>query len=152
MTSGASNGSSRPRYGERTKATARTDQEHAIRKEYGEAGELRGLVIAWGIAIDQQRAWGRDLERGELDYDVAATARDCCAIVADSIARLALARFPKRARIDLADAGASPDEVERWAAELGSERVAARSAKDAARDLVGKLEDCDMGGVPRAPR
>jgi hypothetical protein len=98
----------RPRKGERSRETARSDQEHAIRKEYGDAGELRGLIVAWSANRTMADQWRKQMS-GSSDFGLMADAADACA---EAIAVFALERFPKRAAVDLGYAGASVEYVE----------------------------------------
>lgn len=113
------NWNSRPRRGEKSVATQRTDQEHAIRKEYRSAGELDGLVAAWVVANDAARAFAKS------GNDALA---DGARSVATAIAVVVLDRYPKAGLAELVRFGIDDDALVHAERCLRSSRALQRAA------------------------
>lgn len=89
-----------PRKGAKSISAVRSDQEHAVRLEYRDAGRVDGLVMAWAIAEDFARSF--EGSPGTLQHEV-----DGAREVAMRCAECLLQDFPKHGRVALANAGAS---------------------------------------------
>lgn len=136
------NWNSKPRRGEKSVATQRSDHEHAIRKEYKAAGELDGLVVAWGIATDAARSFAKS------GNDALA---DGARSVALSIAVVVLDRSPKAGRSELVRFGIADDVLAHAERCRDSARAQQRSADRAARELGRELGELGIGTVnPKA--
>lgn len=131
------NWNTKPRRGEKSVATQRSDHEHAIRKEYHAAGELDGLVRAWCIAADSEKRL-----RG-----YAGSISDGAGAVAVSLAMAVLEHAPKAGRVELVRHGIADDALAHVERCLESKRRLERDASKAARELAGGLGDLGLGTV-----
>lgn len=123
-----------PRKGEKSINAVRSDQEHAVRKEYRNAGIVDGLVIAWCITNDEQGSCERDADREP--WESIGALRDASLAIACELVE----RFPKQGRMALSDAGATTEYLDHV-----ENTNATRRRLLAAAVVAAKLESNDDG-------